>query len=94
MLQSYLQGGSSLFSCFLDMSKAYERIEHSLLLDQLRLISLPPYVVIIIIECNLRNNWNSVKFNEAKSSPWKARRGVCQGRIASAGSSTSTLTIS
>ena len=35
-IKQYIDNGNCVFSCFLDLSKAFERVEHSILIAKLR----------------------------------------------------------
>lgn len=79
----YLSENSVVYACFLDLSKAFERVDHTILLDKLREAQVPGYIL-NMYRCILRNSHASVKYGDAFSDRWRIGRGVRQGGISSA----------
>ena len=44
-IDSYISDGGTVYTCFLDMSKAFEHVDHELLLNKLVYKGMPSYVV-------------------------------------------------
>ena len=78
-----IAGGSSVYSCFLDMSKAFERVNHDLLLSKLANKGLPTHFVRIFKSVYAQTTVK-VRVNESFSDSWRICRGVRQGDITSA----------
>jgi hypothetical protein len=76
-------GNRSVFSCFLDLSKAFERVQHKFLLQILNDRKLPHHIVNIFSSI-FSNSTAQVYFNGSFSNIWNITRGVRQGGIMSA----------
>ena len=81
-LKSNLDGDSCIYGCLLDLSKAFERVDHRKLLKVLE-GRLPTFVV-ALIERILFCSKICVTYNECFSSSWNIVRGVRQGGVISA----------
>ena len=81
-LKSNLDGDSCIYGCLLDLSKAFERVDHRKLLTVLER-RLPTFVV-ALIERILFCSKICVTYNECFSSSWNIVRGVRQGGVISA----------
>ena len=78
----YRSLNSNVYSCFLDASKAFDRVNHSKLFDTLRKRDVPMYIIIILAF------WYStqtmyVPWNNVTSSGFRVSNGVRQGGILS-----------
>jgi len=65
-VQLFLVGGSCVYSCLVDASKAFDTVDYTLLLEKLLRRNLPICVVRFLLswyqmEC-LRVSWNGVAF--------------------------------
>ena len=81
--EKYNREGSKVYSCFLDMSKAFERVEHNKLLQKLEDSGVPPFVT-CIVEYFLPNVFAAVQFSGAISTSWRHTKGVRHGGVLSA----------
>ena len=81
--QKYNNEGSAIYACFLDMSKAFERVDHEILLRKLTESTLPRYIV-NCIRSLLKNAVAHVSCNSADSRAWNITKGVRQGGVLSA----------
>ena len=79
----YINLGSEVYSCFLDLSKAFERVDHNLLLEKLN-YNGTPLILINVLKSLFLNTSVSVCFNQCFSQSWKVRKGVRQGGVLSA----------
>ena len=82
IIQKYRSSNSTMFLCFLDASKAFDRVNHAKLFDKLVQRGTPGYLVRILIF------WYShqtmlVKWGDAMSEPFQVSNGVRQGGILS-----------
>lgn len=78
----YSNEGSKIYSCFLDFSKAFERLNHKILLDKLFGRGIPEYMH-NILKVFFNQSFASVSFNGKFSEPWNIKTGVRQGGILS-----------
>ena len=68
---------------FLDMSKAFERVNHSLLLDKLKNKGIPEFII-NIYKSIFRDSEIQVCYNNCMSNSWNIARGIRQGGVTSA----------
>ena len=47
-IKQYIDNGNCVFSCFLDLSKAFERVEHSILIAKLQDKRVPDFIINIL----------------------------------------------
>ena len=78
----YNRHGSPVFACFLDASKAYDRVNHDVLFRKLALRKCPSYVI------RLLANWygkqeSSVRWDTSRSDMFRVSNGVRQGGVMS-----------
>ena len=82
-ISKYISEGSTVYTCFLDLSKAFERVNHRKLLPKLKNLNVPPYILklleVLFSDCKV-----SVIYGEIFSDKWNLERGVRQGGIRSA----------
>ena len=79
----YIGNDATVYACFLDMSKAYERVDHKKLIDKLISRGMPNHIS-NIIEFILNNSFVKINFSGHFSGNWKASRGIRQGGVTSA----------
>ena len=79
----YINSGSLVYACFLDLSKAFEHVEHDLLLRKLCDNGTPSFIV-NILRAVFINTTVSVSYNNHFSEPWFITRGLRQGGVLSA----------
>ena len=79
----YIAAKSSVFSCFIDLSKAFERVNHAMLIDKLKCKNVPIFIVEILQNIFKRSDI-SVYWQGVHSKEWHACRGLRQGGILSA----------
>ena len=79
----YVCEGSTVYSCFIDLSKAFERVNHRILLNKLQEMGVP-LKVLRILTYILSNSFASVKVGSVRSRKWRIIRGVRQGGVLSA----------
>ena len=78
----YCNQNSTVYSCFLDFSKAFDNVNHEILINKLKELGIP------VLYLNLIKFWYSnqdakVRFNDKYSENWKICNGVRQGGILS-----------
>lgn len=81
-ISAYLNKNSDLFTSFLDLSKAFDKVNHKILFDKLINLQLPNYLVNIIVYI-YENQSACVKHKESFSDSWSIDFGVRQGGILS-----------
>ena len=79
---NYTNASSNVYGCFLDISKAFDSINHNVLLNKLLEMGIPGYIV-NIIEFWYKNQNVCVKYRGALSDEWKLMNGVRQGGVLS-----------
>ena len=81
-VQSYLDRGSSVYASFLDMSKAFDTVNHALLLEMVNKLEIPHSIKLLLkdIYSNQRVN---VRYCGVNSEVWRLSRGVRQGSVLS-----------
>ena len=80
---------SDVYSCFLDLSKAFDSVNHTVLIERLYECGIP-CILVDIIKHWYDNQWASVKFLSSFSSEWKICNGARQGGVLSSLSSVFT----
>ena len=83
VISKYNSSKSNVFCGVLDLSKAFDRIDFSILNQKLMNTSVPP-IIVRIIYYMLANSVVRTVYNGVYSSEWKLQRGVRQGGILSA----------
>src|ERR1043165_708768 len=76
------QEGSTLNVCSLDLSKAFDRIDHKLLVKKLIERNLPKWFISTIVNW-YGKLWSKVKWGNSYSEPFKITKGVRQGGVLS-----------
>jgi hypothetical protein len=81
LLSTYaLEQDSPLFKCFIDLTKAYDKVDRATLWKILELLGIPPRILKVII--NLHDgSMARVKIDGVKSEPFELRRGLKQGSV-------------
>ena len=82
-LHKYVDQGSRVYTCFLDLSKAFERVDHDKLLSKMQKRGVPEYLL-KIFRYTFASSYIKVKYNGTFSEYWKATCGVRQGGVTSA----------
>ena len=83
VMQKYCSEKSKVFACFLDLSKAFERVNHKILIDKMTSLNFPVQIV-DLYRTIFENSHVRVKYQNALSEDWQAIRGVRQGGVTSA----------
>ena len=82
ILQYFKRHDTISFLCFMDASKAFDRINHGKLLNILQEYDIPPYIL-RILDFGLSHHQLQVKWNHICSDLFLAHNGVRQGGILS-----------
>ena len=82
VVQNYNAKGSEVYCAFIDLSKAFDNIDHEILNDKLTKSNLPPMLV-NILNVMLKNTYAHVKFDNVHGNPWRITSGTRQGGILS-----------
>lgn len=82
IIDKYRQLNGSVFMCFLDASKAFDRVKHSILFKKLLQRGAPTYIVRILLFWYI-NQTMYVRWGGILSAPFKVSNGVRQGGILS-----------
>ena len=78
MIDSYSSRNSTVFLCFIDASRAFDRINHAKLFQKLLDRGIPKYIVRILMFW-YANQKMQVKWGNVTSSPFSVSNGVRQG---------------
>ena len=79
---NYTNADSRVYSCFLDISKAFDSINHNILFNKLHQMGIPHYLI-DVMRFWYRNQNVRVKYRDAFSDEWKLMNGVRQGGVLS-----------
>ena len=79
----FLRNGSEVFACTIDMTKAFDLVQHSLLFRKLLQAGLPTIFIRLLLVIYIKQFAN-VKWNNSYSSMFSLRNGVRQGGVLSA----------
>ena len=80
----FSRNGSDIFSCLMDMSKAFDTVQHSVLFEKLLEQGLPCIIVRYLLRTYGLQQVN-IKWGNEISDFFKIRNGVKQGAVLSAG---------
>ena len=80
---NYTKSKSDVYACFIDLSKAFDSVNHEILIGRLHDIGIPD-ILVDIISFWYNNQWASVKFKSSLSPEWRICNGVRQGGVLSA----------
>ena len=81
-VHSYMKNNGRAFSVFVDLSKAFDMVDHCILGKKLLEKSIPPDIVLLIM-CYLRNQSARVCWNGSSGDFYDINQGVRQGGILS-----------
>ena len=79
----YVNSKSDVYACFIDLTKAFDSVNHEVLMGRLHDSGMPE-ILVDIIRHWYDNQWASVKFRSSLSHEWKISNGVRQGGVLSA----------
>ena len=79
---NYTQSHSNVYACFLDISKAFDSVDHSLLINKLHKLGIPD-CIINIIRYWYGNQFVCVKYKNSISKEWRVGNVVRQGGVMS-----------
>ena len=79
----YVNNGSSVYCCFLDATKAFDRVEYCKLSRMLMKCRLPSVVLRLLCTIMYLNHSTQVEWNGFRSVAFKVLNGVKQGGILS-----------
>ena len=82
VISGYMHGGSPVFACFLDASKAFDLVDHKILFQRLLDRDLPSHLIRFLLSW-YKNQSMSVKWGESFSAPFSVSNGVRQGGVLS-----------
>ena len=83
IVNKYRDKNSSVLMCFIDASKAFDRINHDKLFNKLRQRGVPKYIVYIILAYWYAHQTMQVKWGNSVSAFFGVGNGVRQGGILS-----------
>ena len=79
---NYINAGSRVYACFLDISKAFDSVCHEILIEKLIKSGIPSGYV-NIIKYWYSNQYVNVRYGNGYSSEWKLCNGIRQGGVLS-----------
>ena len=78
----YLNANSDVHACFIDISKAFDSVNHNTLMNKLAKLGIPE-CLINLIKHWYSNQYVQVKYGSSLSEEWKISNGVRQGGVLS-----------
>ena len=81
-IKSYTLKGSNVYSAFLDLSKAFDKVNHNILMSKLMKTNASPSIIQTLIDM-YNKQFVRVCFNNVKGDFWRLGNGVRQGGIIS-----------
>ena len=81
-ISHYIRGGSDVFCCLLDFSKAFDKVNFNELFRKLRIRNFPPIVLRLLIFI-YKNQFCYIRWNTRESDTFFVKNGVRQGAILS-----------
>ena len=82
VVSRYVYNGSPVFGCFLDASKAFDRVNHDVLFTKLAERDLPPALTCFLLSWYKSQSMH-VRWNTSTSPPFSVTNGVRQGGVLS-----------
>ena len=82
MVDKYKSLNGGMYMCFLDASKAFDRVKHSVLFNKLTRRGVPGYIVKLLSYWYAKQTMR-VRWGDCISSPFRVSNGVRQGGILS-----------
>ena len=82
VIDYYRNNGSPVYLCFLDASKAFDRVHHNLLFDKLRKRNVPHIIVRLLVGWYTSQSF-AIRWCNAMSESFTVSNGVRQGSILS-----------
>ena len=82
-INHFITNGSEVFTCIMDMTKAFDKVVHSVLFRKLMRTPLPPIFIRLLLTI-YRLQSADVKWNGLKSRRFSLSNGVKQGAVLSA----------
>ena len=82
MVDQYKSLNGGMFMCFLDASKAFDRVKHSVIFNKLTRRGVPGYIVKLLSYWYVKQTMR-VRWGDCISSPFRVSNGVRQGGILS-----------
>ena len=79
---NYFNSNSDVYACFIDISKAFDSVNHSILVKRLLNCGIP-YCYVVLLQYLYNNQFVSVRYNSCVSREWKVNSGVRQGGVLS-----------
>ena len=81
-IEYFLRNGSDVFACLMDMTKAFDKVQHSKLLWKLVEEGIPPIFIRLLLEMYEKQQAD-VRWNGVLSNPFPVTNGVKQGAVLS-----------
>ena len=78
----YSQARSNVYACFLDIRKAFDSVDHNILIHKMQLMGIPDCLV-NVIKFWYGNQFAQVRYQNTLSNEWKINNGVRQGGVLS-----------
>ena len=82
LISNYNNEGSNVHCGFIDLSKAFDRVDHAILINKMRSTNLSSHII-NVIEYMLSNSNIHVSFGKTVGPSWKSELGTRQGGIIS-----------
>ena len=82
IVSNYNNEGSNVHCSLIDLSKAFDKIDHDIMVNKLKDSGLPCKIV-DILEYMIKNTWVHVNYNSTVGNVWKIETGTRQGGVLS-----------
>ena len=79
---NYFSSNSDVYACFIDISKAFDSVNHDILMKRLLSCGIPDQYV-LFLQHLYNNQFVSVRYKSCMSQEWKVNSGVRQGGVLS-----------
>jgi hypothetical protein len=81
-VKKYIKKQSKIYATFLDLSKAFDKVNHNILICKMQDKGISPFVI-NTLDFMYRNQKVDISFNNEKSESWLITNGVRQGAVLS-----------
>jgi hypothetical protein len=81
-VSKYIKNNSKVYATFLDLSKAFDKVNHNILICKMKAKGISPFII-NTFDFMYRNQMVDISFNNSRSESWLIANGVRQGAVLS-----------